>query len=261
MNRMKRKLLLPGVALVILGGGIALASQFLPIQTTYDFPLLREQIPDSSTDAQKIQDATASESGGSTTGDHGPLPAHIRIQVPFSPQAPFGNWDLPYQEACEEMSLILVHHFLEGEDITPAQADDEIKAMTEWETKHFGYYADTTIEQVKEIAELYYKHNARLVYDPTVDDIKRELAAGHPVLAPFAGRDLGNPYYSGEGPWYHMMVITGYDAANFITNDVGTKRGEGYRYRYATLMNAMHNWTGVKEDIRSGRKAILIVTD
>ncbi|ALM09906.1 MAG TPA: hypothetical protein DEB30_02560 [Candidatus Peribacter riflensis] len=42
-------------------------------------------------------------------------------------------------------------------------------------------------------------------------------------------------------------------------NDVGTKRGEDYVYRFATLLNAIHDWTGVKEEIRSGARRVLIV--
>jgi len=71
---------------------------------------------------------------------------------------------------------------------------------------------------------------------------------------------LGNPYFSGEGPWYHMLVITWYDHRGFITNDPGTKRGEGYHYDEATLINAIHDWTGVKENIAQGGKSMLIIT-
>ncbi len=89
--------------------------------------------------------------------------------------------------------------------------------------------------------------------------MKNELAKGYPIIVPMAGRDLGNPYFSGEGPWYHALVIIGYDKTSFITNDPGTRRGEHYRYKYDVLMNAIHDWTGVKENIRDGRKVALVV--
>lgn len=188
------------------------------------------------------------------------LPPRIRIEVPFLVQAPLGNWDMPYQEACEEASLITVHHFLEGTSVTPEEANREILDLVAWEKNQSPYNADLTLEEAKRIAQDDYHHWGELFYDFTVDDMKRLLAAGHPIIVPLAGRDLGNPYYRGLGPWYHMLVITGFDATHFITNDVGTRRGQGYRYRFDVLYDAIHNWTGVKEDIRKGRKVMLVLT-
>lgn len=188
-----------------------------------------------------------------------PLPSRVFIDMAFAAQAPHGNWGMPYQEACEEASLLLVHHYLEGTPLTPDIMDKEIHALVEREKEEFGFLADMTIEQVAEMAEKLYDDDATVLYDPTMEEIKGELAKGNPLVAPFAGRDLKNPYYTGEGPWYHMLVIVGFDSSHFITNDVGTRRGEGYRYPYKRLYDAIHNWTGVKEDIRSGRKAVLIL--
>jgi len=183
------------------------------------------------------------------------------ITVPFSPQSPFANWDDPYQEACEEMSLIMVHHFLDGTELTREQADEELLALVKWEEEH-GYSQDVTLDELAEIAQEYYGYRTNILYneDVTIESLKRLLAKGSPIIVPAAGRDLGNPYFSGEGPWYHMLVITGYQPWFFITNDPGTKRGEDYKYEYEVLLNAIHDWTGIKENIRDGRKSVLIVT-
>ncbi|MFA7682076.1 MAG: C39 family peptidase [Candidatus Peribacteraceae bacterium] len=191
--------------------------------------------------------------------DEREVPRTIHISVPFSPQAPFANWDDPYQEACEEMSLIMVHHFLAGTPLSREDADRELLALIAWEEEH-GYPQDVTITQLADIAEDYYGYRTNNVFtEVRVETMKEELAAGNPIIVPAAGRDLGNPYFSGEGPWYHMLVITGYDARRFITNDPGTRRGEGFSYKYATLLNAIHDWTGVKEDIRTGVQKMLII--
>ena len=97
----------------------------------------------------------------------------------------------------------------------------------------------------------------KLLDDPSVEDLKQELSQGHPIVAPFAGRQLGNPFYSGEGPLYHMMVIKGYDEEHFITNDVGTKRGESFIYPYQTIISAMHEWHD--EDINLGAKKVIVL--
>jgi hypothetical protein len=71
---------------------------------------------------------------------------------------------------------------------------------------------------------------------------------------------LKNPYYSGDGPWYHMIVVIGYDGTSFITNDVGTKRGAQYHYTYDTLINAIHDWTGTDDMIATGSKNALVLS-
>jgi hypothetical protein len=206
---------------------------------------------------------TAAPTGNVETGNQQPvtsepLPYSVRLDVPFSPQAPFANWDQLHEEACEEMSLLLVRHFLEGTGLTRERAETELQELVSWEGAH-GYALDVTIRQLGEIAKRHYGYHFRVIENPTVEDLKRLLAEGHPVIVPAAGRDLGNPYFSGEGPWYHMLVLTGYSEFFFMTNDVGTKRGEGYEYRFPTLMNAIHDWPGKKEEIRTGQKRVLII--
>ena len=39
------------------------------------------------------------------------LPASLLLEVPFTSQAPFGNWDEPYQEACEEAVMLMLMHY------------------------------------------------------------------------------------------------------------------------------------------------------
>jgi len=187
------------------------------------------------------------------------VPRKVQIEVPFSPQAPHANWDEPYQEACEEMALIMVHHFLEGTGITsPEQADEELLALIQWEEEN-GYPQDVTLSELGMIANEYYRYKALILEDVSEDSIKEQLAMGNPVIVPAAGRELGNPYFSGEGPWYHMLVITGYTPWRFVTNDPGTRRGEDYQYKYEVLLSSIHNWTGVKEEITQGRRVALVL--
>lgn len=202
--------------------------------------------------------SSASSTSSPSSSPLPPTPYTLRLSVPFSPQAPFANWDPLHEETCEEMSLILVHHYLARTGINPEQAESELRALTTWEEEH-GYAQDVTVQELGKIAEEYFGYRSRVITDPTTEDLKRLLADGHPVVVPAAGRDLGNPYFSGEGPWYHMLVLTGYNEFFFVTNDVGTRRGEGYVYRFKTLMDAIHDWTGIKEEIRTGARRVLIV--
>ena len=156
----------------------------------------------------------------------------------------------------------MVVHYLNGTPLNPEIADRDILDLVSWETDH-GYGQDITAAQMAEVVREKFGLHARVRTDVTAETIKEELAAGNPIVVPVAGRDLGNPYFSGAGPWYHALVITGYregwTGEYFITNDPGTRRGEDYEYTVETLLNAIHDWTGVKEEIRKGRKAMVIV--
>ena len=96
-----------------------------------------------------------------------------------------------------------------------------------------------------------------MIENPTADQIKGFVAEGHPVIVPSQGQQLGNPNFTDPGPVYHMFVIKGYTADEFITNDVGTRKGESYRYDISTVMNAMHDWNG--GDVENGAKRIIVM--
>jgi len=188
-------------------------------------------------------------------------PASIRIQMPFASQAPHGNWDDPYQEACEEASLLLVHHYLTKEPLDNNVMDAGILDLVQWETDH-GLPQDVTIAELANVAEEKYGYETAVYEgsDVTIERIEDFLAKGVPVIVPLQGQDIGNPNFSGDGPEYHMLVIIGYDGSKFITHDVGTRNGANYAYKKEVIMNAIHDWTGDKKTVRSGPKKILVVT-
>jgi hypothetical protein len=191
------------------------------------------------------------------------LPASYTIfGVPFTPQAPFANWDELHNEACEEAAVLMVRRYFEGERggrIDPTQADQEIYEIVEWEEVNLGKYLDTNAEETTQILTGKYGLKTKISTAVNIETIKKEIAANHLVIVPAAGRELPNPYFRQPGPAYHMLVIVGYNEKEFITNDPGTKRGEGFRYKYNDLINAVHDWTGDKETMTSGRKVMIVV--
>lgn len=188
-------------------------------------------------------------------------PGSVRLEMDFASQAPLGSWDPPYDEACEESSLIIVRHFLEGTALNPTIMNTEILAMVDHEESK-GLPVDIDMKQLAIVAQEMFGYNTTVVEgsDVTAARIEQELAKGNPVIVPLAGQDIGNPYYSGDGPPYHVLVILGYDGSTFITHDVGTKRGEYYSYAKQTIMDAIHDWNGSVDTIRSGPKRMLVVT-
>ena len=185
-------------------------------------------------------------------------PSEINLDVPFYPQAPDADWGMPWQEACEEAAIILAYYYASDQPLTKEKFKEEIRGLVEWQNEHFGSYEHTNIEQTAQMIREYFDYPIlEIVDNPTIDQIKQAVSQGHPVVAPFAGRQLGNPFYTGEGPLYHMMVIKGYDEKRFITNDVGTKRGHNFIYPYKTIMSAMHEWHDT--DINLGAKKVIVL--
>ena len=262
---MSRQILLIGtLILLVIGGGVFVYSNQEEVDSS---PLFR--IRPMSKEAEKEDEELVttefepiiyggSSSSFSSSASSTTSPSQTNLEVPFSSQAPHGNWDAPYQEACEEVSLIMVDHYLRNQPLDQEAADAAIQSLVQWETRN-GLAEDITIDQLAWIARNYYGYKAEVIDEVSYDRIITELQKGNPIIVPAAGRMLGNPYFSGEGPWYHMLVITGYDETHFIVNDPGTKRGAGYRYDFLTLLNAIHDWNGQKRDIGAGIKRMLIL--
>lgn len=182
------------------------------------------------------------------------------IHVPFTSQAPFGNWARPWQDFCEEASLVMAAHFVLRLPLTPQAAAAEMQIIKRYEELVFGRSKDTSIEETAGILRgLFGFKNVSTKVIASGEDIKKELAAGRLVIMPAAGRMLKNPYFTAPGPLYHMLVIRGFDDARnvFITNDPGTRRGEGFAYNQKVLFAALHDWNGGK--VLEGQKRIMVV--
>lgn len=195
------------------------------------------------------------------------LPAEKNLAIPFTTQAPGANWDADHEEFCEEAAMLMVARFYQQRDFA-GTADQEagLQAIKKWEVDNLGFYFDTTAAENARILEELFNLHVELIVDPTITQIKTALAAGHPVIVPAAGRELGNPNFKSPGPIYHNLVIRGYTKnGKFITNDPGTRKGEEYIYDQSVIMSAMHDW--VPEGARtiaangdaSGRKVVLVV--
>lgn len=187
----------------------------------------------------------------------------VLLEVAFASQAPFGVWDALHEDACEEAAVIMAHNYVKKLPLNNQIMEDGLQTMIAWEETQ-GFGLSITMSNVqKTMKEFLGNTNTRLIDNPTIEDLKKELSAGNPIVVPAAGRDLGNPYFSGLGPIYHMYTLIGYDDARkeFITHDPGTKRGAKYRYSYDTVMSTIHDWNGATTvvEIRNGKKVVLVV--
>ena len=193
------------------------------------------------------------------------VPAQVNWPVSFASQAPLSNWDALHEEACEEASMIMAARYFQSFALDKNIMEEAILSLVAWEEEN-GYGIDLSAAQTVEILNNYFGVKARIISDVNIDRIKYELAKGNLVIIPAAGRDLHNPNYTAPGPLYHMLLIRGYNNREFITNDPGTRKGDGYRYDYATIINAIHDWNPdsdkdsmTEEQMRQGKKVIVIV--
>lgn len=184
----------------------------------------------------------------------------VNLDIPFISQAPFAIWDELHDHACEEAAIIMVYYYLTGKELTQDAGEREILSMVDWQIENWGGHFDLGAEQMAELFENYFGYqDLELIYDFTIENIKKELAIGNPIIVPAAGRALGNPYFTSPGPEYHVLVIKGYDdeKSEFIVNDPGTKRGADFRYNYQILQNAIHDFN--EGDVLNSRKVIIVV--
>jgi len=188
------------------------------------------------------------------------LPDEVQLALPFQPQAPYGQWIPPYDEACEEASLIMIDYYFKNKSLSSDETSSEILSMIEWEDS-FTYGIDIGTTEMKNIIENYYNKKAKIYYDNeiTTENLKLLLTKGYPLIIPVAGQYLGNPNFKMGGPPYHVIVLTGYNELGFYSHDPGTSFGEHYFYSYDILPEVIHDWTGSKSTILEGRKAIIVM--
>ncbi len=194
------------------------------------------------------------------------LPTSVVHDVPFTPQAPFGDWADPrQQDGCEEASVVMTYRWATGQELTRQEALEEITSMSNWEENTYGGYRDTSAADTRArlLEEFYGYDHARVVYDITLADVKRELAAGNILIIPFNGQILANPNFKPPGPERHMLVVIGYDdtTKTIITNDPGTRLGEKFTYSYQNFEKSFRDYeTGNHVPITEERTAMIVVS-
>lgn len=254
------------VWLVIVGSGIVLIAGigallfFRPSSNTVELPPVTslETMAVSSTKDVVVEKVI---SASSTTRPS--LPKSLRLDVPFLSQAPTKNWDMPYQEACEEASVLMVQAYYakRGTNFLPEEGDRAIRSIVDWSARQYGpELVDMTAQEVATMVEAYMPE-LRAVVKPvhSASDIRAELARGYPVILPADGKKLANPHFRNGGPRYHMLVIKGYlEDGRWITNDPGTQFGEHFLYSKENLLESAHDWND--GDVKNGMPVMIVVT-
>jgi hypothetical protein len=193
------------------------------------------------------------------------VPDHYQINMAFVPQAPEQNWSLPWQDACEEAALLTVHYFYAGKTNPPiSQIAADLDQMFSIENQ-LGYGINVSLEQMATVSAKLYPFSSKIIENPSILDIQRYISQNIPVIVPANGKILfrENKHFKNGGPWYHNIVVVGYDdnKKQFIVHDVGTQFGAYYRYSYSLLMQSIHDFpVGHPEtDINLGIPRVLVL--
>ena len=193
------------------------------------------------------------------------LPDQHLIKTAFVQQAPEKNWDEPWQDACEEASLITVDFYYKNQStVTTQQNRDAILKMIDFENKK-GFTSDLYISQMVTVAQDYLGYKTKIIENPTIEDINQYLTQNIPVIVTANGKILyqENKHFNSGGPYYHSLVILGYNDTKkqFTVHDVGTQFGAYFKYSYSLLMESIHDFpaSGKKEDINNGQKRVLVL--
>lgn len=184
------------------------------------------------------------------------------LQVPNTSQAPYGYWGQPWQDTCEEASIVMVDNFYQGKTnkkIAKRDAKKQLLQLLETKNKFYGKSLDEDANKVANLINDFYNWEARVVAEPTIEMLLAELDNERPVIIPAYGKVLKNPYFLNGGPDYHMLVLAGYDETRkeFIVEEPGLNtRGLDFHYKYDTIMNAMRDFHGLNKTKTGPKVAI-----
>lgn len=183
-----------------------------------------------------------------------------QLTVPFTAQSPYGNWVQPWQDLCEEASIVMVDQFYQNKSMDKKRAKELLLDIFQIKNNTYGKSLDESAQKMTDLINNFFFFEAYIVENPTIEQIKEQVDLGRPVIIPASGKDLHNPRFRQGGPRYHVLVISGYDdaAQTFITQEPGTSSGLDFRYPYGTIMDAIHDLT--PGDIRTGAKRVIFTS-
>ncbi len=198
--------------------------------------------------------------------------------VPFFEQAPWGGWYNQCQKnACEEASMLQAYIWITGkefddpyniygkDDMLRDYALREILSICDWqyENNDNHLYHDTGVDTMALIWDEYFNDTKSIIVDnPSIDDLKHGIDNGHLFLIPLNGPEIltSPPYINPDNIPIHSFLLIGYNdkTQEFIVNDPGTRRGNGVRYKYDILMNAIRDYhDGDKIKVTEIRRSVV----
>lgn len=173
-------------------------------------------------------------------------PATAQLAVPYTEQAVNGVWNADNEHWCTAAATVMLEHFYTGdtEQVIPATtANGQMAQVIAQDRSTYPGVLELPLPDVEHTAAAVY--GMRGTIEPmSFAAMEVSVAAGHPVILAVMTHGLPGgqaiaPYYS-AGNQHHVILITGYNAANqtVTTNDPGFWQGRSYVYSWSTLQVA-----------------------
>ncbi len=193
------------------------------------------------------------------------------LDVKFYSQFPLDmatwkKYDEPYQNFCEEASLLNWYYYLVWIKPDLKQYNKDLLKLKEIEDLILdNWYKHTSIEETLKILIAFQENNQKIFWEiiknPTIEDIKENISKWNLIIAPLFWKWLTNPYFKNWWPVYHNLLIKWYTGQNFIVNEVWISKWDSFRYKQEEIMKNIHNFDKslYPENFQEWEKEILIL--
>ena len=191
-------------------------------------------------------------------------PPFIIHNVPFTSQAPLGEWSDPRQaDGCEEAAIVMAMAWARGGgDIPAEEAKRDIVNISEYEKVIWGFFQDTSIADTARLMRDIYGHSGVMVQDDIgAENIKDALAAGNVVIVPINTQMTGLVKYK-NGPPRHTVIAVGYDEQQdkIIMHDPYTGGAYDLQLSSSALNNSLWDYhSGIHLNAGPKRSAMIVV--
>jgi len=125
------------------------------------------------------------------------LPPSVYIYTPYYSQAPDNNRKLPWSMFCSEANLVLAAYAVQDKELNKQQFKEEMLAMIPVQEKAFGTYFSIPMRDLKGLYDTMFPTvgSTWILENPSIKDMKSELAKGNLIIAPTAGKLLNNRFF------------------------------------------------------------------
>lgn len=176
------------------------------------------------------------------------------------------KYDEPYQNFCEEASLLNGYYFLTGEQPDLKQYNNDLSKLKELEDILFdGWYMHTSLQDTLKLLIAFQWDNQKIFWEiiqkPSIKTIKENISKWNPIVVPVYGKWLSNDLFIWGWPVYHNLLIKWYTEQNFIVNEVWVSKWDGYNYNIQELMENIANYDEklYPDNFKKWKKEILIL--
>lgn len=174
------------------------------------------------------------------------------LDVAFYSQFPLDiatwiKYDEPYQNFCEEASILNAYYFLVWKNQSIEEYKNDLMKLKELEELLFeSWYKHTNQEENLELLISFQWENQEILWEiiknPSIEDIKNNISKWNVVIVPVYWKGLTNTLFLWWWPIYHNLVIKGYTKDVFITNEVWVSKWDWFKYKIDELMENIYDY-------------------